>query len=151
MKNSAVQLPVIFWINTSSDVCCKELSVTGLNILIPYIVIHAETIAGDGGNVLHGRARLPRWSLPVPADCHEAAQDGEPHLLQQDVPRLLLRRFPLRQHWNILPLQVVDRQVIMKITLCLFYEILLQRSGWCKCSVKKLHLLCHNLVTLGWK
>ena len=113
-NNSAVQL------EAKTEQHLKHGDHWKINIL-KYIE-HAEAFAGDGGNVLHRWACLPHWSLSVPGDCHEAVQDGGPHLLQQDVPRLLLRRFFLRQHWNILPLQVVDRQVIIKITLLVLMQ-----------------------------
>ena len=58
-----------------------------------------------------GPGCLSQRGVPVPGDHGEAAQDGAPHILQQDVPRLLPHRLCHWQHGNIHTLQVVDGQV----------------------------------------
>ena len=58
-----------------------------------------------------GPGCLSQRGVPVPGDHGEAAQDGAPDILQQDVPCLLPHRLCHWQHGNIHTLQVVDGQV----------------------------------------
>ena len=46
--------------------------------------------------------------VSLPRDRGEAAQDGDPHILQQDVPGVLPHRLCHGQHRDILPLQAVE-------------------------------------------